>query len=312
MERMGLGPDLFYDNDGKKGLNDRLIYARIAGFPPDSPYKFMAGHELSYLATSGVLSMLPGSPEKPAGAILADFAGGGLMCATGILLAVVERTKSGRGQVVDVNLVAGTRYVSSYPLLHHVASTSSILGGPRGTNLYDGGAPFYDIYTCSDGQWISVACLEPEFFAIFIERFNTALQASGVKSEWIPTHKTQSRKKDWPKLRGYLEDGFRRMPRDFWASIFHGSDACAMPVLTPEEASQVGPSGSLCPAPHPHLSRTPPLPQEGVQLGSTLEPGTHTMQVLIEVGLSRDEIEKLTLDGAFGNDSYITISRSKL
>ncbi|KAI6033318.1 CoA-transferase family III [Pisolithus marmoratus] len=314
MERMGLGPQYFHDSEGSTGINDRLVYARVAGFPPDGPHKSMAGHEINYLALSGVLSILPGTREKPTFPLnlLADFSGGGLMCATGILLALVERCKSGRGQVVDVNMVSGTRYVSSFPLLH-ATNTSPLLGGPRGTNLLDGGAPFYDVYTCSDGKWMSVGCLEPQFFVTFIDIFRDALRMNGLKPTWTPTPETPTRKEDWPKLRAYLENGFKIKPRDYWASLFHGSDACVVPVLTPKEAALLDPSKSARPSPHPHLSRTPPLPQPVAQSGMVLEPGLHTREVLVEAGLSGGEIKQLALDGAFGEETkHGTISSCKL
>ncbi|KIM52241.1 hypothetical protein SCLCIDRAFT_573572 [Scleroderma citrinum Foug A] len=315
MEKMGLGPEVFHENEGSRGLNDRLVYARVAGFPPDGPHKSMAGHEINYLALSGVLSMLPGSPEKPSFPLnlLADFAGGGLLCATGILLALVERGKSGRGQVVDVNMVSGTRYVASFPLLHVMSTSSSLLAGPRGTNPLDGGAPFYDVYTCSDGKWMSVGCLEPQFFATFLDRFNMVLQENEVRLEWVPTHNVQTCKEDWPKLRSYFEDGFKTQPRDYWATLFHGSDACAVPVLFPEEAAQLDPEGSTRPAPHPHLSRTPALPQGGSNPRTLLQPGTHTEEVLLETGLSGEDIKQLASDGAFGEQTgRKTISKYKL
>lgn len=274
----------------------------------------MAGHEINYLALSGVLSILPGPRDKPTFPLnlLADFAGGGLMCATGILLALVERCKSGRGQVVDVNMVSGTRYVSSFPLLH-ATSTSHLLGGPRGSNLLDGGAPFYDVYTCSDGKWMSVGCLEPQFFITFIDIFKNALRMDGLKLSWIPTPEARIRKEDWPKLRTFLENGFKTKPRDYWASLFHGSDACVVPVLTPEEAALLDPSRSVRPSPHPYLSRTPPLPQTVARSSMVLEPGLHTWEVLGEFGLSRGEISQLASDGAFGEESkHETVSSCKL
>ncbi|KAG6331500.1 hypothetical protein ID866_7587 [Astraeus odoratus] len=313
MEKMGLGPEVFHDSHEKKGLNDRLVYARVAGAVEES-HDIGEGHEINYLALSGVLSILPGSPEKPAFPLnlLADFAGGGLLCATGILLALVEREKSGRGQVVDGNMVSGTRYISSFPLLH-ATNTSPLLGGPRGTNLLDGGAPFYDVYTCSDGKWMSVGCLEPQFFVTFINKFKSALQNERVKLQWTPTSDMQFCREEWPKLRGYLEEGFKTKPRDYWANVFHGSDACAVPVLTPEEAGHLDPSGSLRPAPHPRLSRTPPLPQDLAKSNITLEPGTHTEAVLVEIGLSAGDIKQLGSQGAFGiRTDCEDISKSRL
>lgn len=184
--------------------------------------------------------MLPGTNEKPIFPLnlLGDFAGGGLLCALGILLALIERGKSGRGQVVNADMVSrrhtlplhsfivspqvsGTRYVSSFPLLN-THSTSPYFSGPRGSNTLDGGAPFYGVYTCADGKWMSLGCIEPQFFATFIDRFNAALQINGRKTEWTPTRAKPLTKDDWPRLRKYIEEGFKALPRDYWADVFYG------------------------------------------------------------------------------------------
>ncbi|KAF8548145.1 CoA-transferase family III [Imleria badia] len=307
LERLGLGPEVFHHDEGKKGLNDKLIYARIAGFPREGPYASMAGHDINYIALSGILSMLPGTSEKPSFPLnlLGDFAGGGLLCATGILLALIERGKSGRGQVVNADVVSGTRYVSSFPLLN-THNGSPYFSEPRGCNGLDGGAPFYDVYTCADGKWMSLGCLEPQFFATFIDRFNAALQINGRKTQWTPTRAKQFTKDDWPKLRKYIEDGFKTLPRDYWADVFHDSDACAVPVLTPAEAASIDPTGSPRPAPHPRLSRTPASassPHVGSSATAILEPGTHNEAVLIELGLSAEERGTLVQAGALGEEA---------
>ena len=187
--------------------------------------------------------MLPGSPEKPSFPlnILADFAGGGMMCVLGILLALFERaTKSGKGQVVDVDMVWGTtsftsslaltpsqqvsraRYVSLFPLVHaSQGSGSQMFSRPRGQNLLDGGAPFYDVYTCSDGLWMSVGCIEPQFFRTFINRFTEGL-GPDFSLEWQPSPETQMNRGEWPKLRKFLTDGFRSKTRDYWTHVFQG------------------------------------------------------------------------------------------
>lgn len=298
LEKLGLGPEVFQTSAKREGLNDKLIYARLAGFPRNGTHSTMAGHDINYIALSGILSMLPGTIDKPTFPLnlIADFAGGGLLCANGILLAMIERGRSGRGQVVNVDMVSGSRYVSSFPLL---SAGSGAWGGPRGTNLLDGGAPFYDVYTCSDGKWMSVGCLEPQFFAQFIGKFNEVMKSSGQQGSWSPSRSTQSTKEDWPKLRKYLEDGFRSQPRDFWAEVFHGTDACAVPVLSPTEAAQL--HGSLYPMPHPALSRTSPSPlQDEIK---TLNPGKHTADILRELGLSEEDMRQLVTEGALGKEA---------
>lgn len=258
----------------------------------------MAGHDINYIALSGILSMLPGTTEKPTFPLnlIADFAGGGLLCANGILLAMIERGRSGRGQVVNVDMVSGSRYISSFPLL---SAGSGAWGEQRGTNLLDGGAPFYDVYTCSDGKWMSVGCLEPQFFAQFIGKFNEIMKSDGKQRSWLPSQSTQSTKEDWPKLRKYFEDGFRTQPRDFWTEIFHGTDACAVPVLSPTEAAQF--HGSLHPIPHPELSRTSSSSlQDEIKI---LDPGKHTADILRELGLSEEDTRQLVTEGALGKEA---------
>jgi len=308
LEKLGLGPEIFHSSDKREGLNDKLIYARLAGFPRNGTHSTMAGHDINYIALSGILSMLPGTMDKPTFPLnlIADFAGGGLLCANGILLAIIERGRSGRGQVVNVDMVSGSRYVSSFPLL---SAGSGVWGGPRGTHLLDGGAPFYDVYTCSDGKWMSVGCLESQFFAQFIGRFNEVMKSSGKQGSWSPSQATQSTIEDWPKLRKYLEDGFRTQPRDFWTDVFHGTDACAVPVLSPAEAAQL--YGSLYPIPHPEFSRTSPPPlQDGI---TTLDPGKHSADILRELGLSEEYIRQLITEGALGKEvRELERSKSKL
>lgn len=298
LEKLGLGPEVFHTSDKREGLNDKLIYARLTGFPRNGAHSTMAGHDINYIALSGILSMLPGTTEKPTFPLnlIADFAGGGLLCANGILLAMIERGRSGRGQVVNVDMVSGSRYISSFPLL---SAGSGAWGEQRGTNLLDGGAPFYDVYTCSDGKWMSVGCLEPQFFAQFIGKFNEIMKSDGKQRSWLPSQSTQSTKEDWPKLRKYFEDGFRTQPRDFWTEIFHGTDACAVPVLSPTEAAQF--HGSLHPIPHPELSRTSSSSlQDEIKI---LDPGKHTADILRELGLSEEDTRQLVTEGALGKEA---------
>ncbi|EPQ54016.1 CoA-transferase family III [Gloeophyllum trabeum ATCC 11539] len=288
LEKLGLGPDVFL---GEGGLNGRLVYARVAGFPRKGAYSSMAGHDINYIALSGVLSMLPGKgrPNFPLN-LLADFAGGGLLCALGILLALLERAASGRGQVVALDMVSGTRYVSSFAL----APGSPYFPSPRGENLLDGGAPFYAVYTCADGRWVAVGCLEPHFYTTFLEKFGRAL-GMGEEEGWHPNPEDQMVRSEWPRLREYLAKGFLTRPRDYWAGLFHGSDACVTPVLAPAEVSL------RAPLPHPDLSRTPARAgREGEGEAQVLDPGRDTEEVLREAGFSADEQATLVRDGALG------------
>ncbi|KAF5375593.1 hypothetical protein D9757_008505 [Collybiopsis confluens] len=301
MERLGLGPEVFLGKTGKPGLNQKLIYARIAGFPRIGPYKDMAGHDINYIALSGALAMLPGPNERPGFPLnlLADFAGGGLICALGILLALFERQSTGSGQVVDIDMVSGARYVSSFPLMHRLYQSTSLFSGKPGTNLLDGGAPFYNVYTCKDGGFMSLGCLEPQFFKTFIEHFVEALpNDSKQRFGWTPDPSVQFDRDQWPKLKQYLEFGFKTRTRNEWEATFMGTDACAIPVLTPEEAKHLEPSGQLYPSPHPKIasqSQQSPSPQSNELLLLT---GKHNEEILRELGLTNDECLKLIRDGA--------------
>ncbi|KAF7327904.1 Acyl-CoA dehydrogenase [Mycena kentingensis (nom. inval.)] len=297
MERLGLGPEVFL---GEKGVNKRLVYARMVGFPREGPHKDMAGHDINYLALSGVLSLLPGK-DKPAPPIniLADFAGGGLSCALGILLALIERGRTGQGQVVDANMVSGARYVSSFPLLSLLVPNSGMTIGGRGERLLDGGAPFYDVYTCKDGRWMSVGCLEPQFYKTFIQTFAKAVPPNFSLNGWKPTAEEQFNRDEWPRLKEYLTTGFALYPRDYWAKVFHATDACAVPVLSTEEATELDASSSPFPVPHPRTksggtwSNPPP---ESLYL----EPGLHTKDILSSIGVGDEQISQMEAEGAVG------------
>ena len=193
--------------------------------------------------------MLPGTDEKPAFPtnLLADFAGGGLMCVLGILLALIERGKSGRGQVVNVDMVcyhvqedhgmlihglqvSGTRYLSSHPLLLALLR-QPIYSKPRGQNTLDGGAPFYSIYTCKDSGLMSLGCLEPQFFQAFIDGFLKALpNGFALADGWQPTIRNQHDRGEWPRLREFIELGFKTNTRQYWTDAFHGRFSFA-PIL---------------------------------------------------------------------------------
>ncbi|KAF5327846.1 hypothetical protein D9619_004961 [Psilocybe cf. subviscida] len=295
LERLGLGPELFFgDGKGKKGLNEKLIYARIVGFPRTGPHKDMAGHDINYIALSGAMAMLPGEgkPTFPLN-LLADFGGGGVICALGILLALVERGRTGKGQVVNADMVSGTRYIASFPLIQSFIG-SGPLAGERGTNLLDGGAPFYNTYTCKDGGWMTVGCLEPQFFAVFIDKFVQALRAESFDPlrGWHPDASAQFDSDMWPQMNEYLTKGFLTHPRDFWAQLFHGTDACAVPVLTPQEAAKL--AAASIPTPHPEISAQRSVPPDVFESKKViLTPGKHTQEVLKGYGLSEERVRAL-------------------
>ncbi|KIH86940.1 alpha-methylacyl-CoA racemase [Sporothrix brasiliensis 5110] len=215
LERLGLGPEVLH------AANPRLIYARLSGFRRDGKYKDMAGHDINYLAVSGVLSVLGRSGEKPTPPwnILADFAGGGLMLAVGVLLALAARQQTGQGQVVEANMVDGASYLASFP---RFALKTPLGDHPRGQNLLDTGCPYYDTYETSDGGFMAIGPIEPQFFQVLVDK----LGLGGQQWETRRYDRTQ-----WPALRAALTTAFRSRSRAAWEAVFDGTDACCTPVL---------------------------------------------------------------------------------
>ncbi|CZR48966.1 putative alpha-methylacyl-coa racemase [Fusarium proliferatum ET1] len=219
LEKLGLGPAEL------ASLNPRLILARMTGFRRDGKYRNMAGHDINYVAVSGVLSMLgpsDGVPSPPMN-LLGDFAGGGLVCFLGIVLALLERTTSGRGQVVEANMVDGSAFIATSPRLN---MKTSLWNRDRGTNLLDGGCPYYAVYETKDSRYMAVGALEPQFFAILVQK----LKPYGLQHP--PDREDRS---SWPELRNQLAKIFRSQSRAHWESIFDETDACVTPVLTQQE-----------------------------------------------------------------------------
>lgn len=276
MERLGLGPDVFLSSNG--GLNANLVYARITGFQRQGPYAAMAGHDINYLALSGVLSLLgtrqyrpqtsgdktfwraDTPPPSPPNFLMGDFAGGAMMCILGILMALVVRAKkeSGGGQVVEADMVSGVRYLSTFLLQtsHRVGDIpenggaifgdpSEPLGHTRGTGLLEGEAPWYAVYKAQDG-FMSVGALEPKFYATMMTLMKEAEPALTNKHAGPALSPTNQRDRShWPELRSYLAEAFARRTRAGWSQVFLGSDACVVPVLTRDEANGVSPFPSL-------------------------------------------------------------------
>ena len=196
MERLGLGPDsLTQENPG-------LIYARLTGFGQTGPYKDMAGHDINYLAMSGVLSSIGRKHEPPLAPVnlLADFAGGSFTCALGILAALLERGRSGRGQVVDSCMVEGAAYVGSWLF---ASREMFVWGQPRGHNLLDSGAHFYETYRTSDGKYLAVGALEPQFYNVLLDKL-------GLTDEELPQFE------DFDEMKLKLGEIFRSRTQAQW------------------------------------------------------------------------------------------------
>ena len=211
-------------------LNPRLVVARMTGFRRDGKYKDMAGHDINYIAVSGVLSMLGRQGEKPyaPGNLIGDFGGGGAVCVLGILLALLQRERTGLGQVVEANMVDGSAFLASMP---RFAMERPVWDGERGTNTLDGGAPYYDTYETKDGKHMAVGALEPQFFAAL-------LKGLGVKESEIGGNRLD--KATWKRQREIYAARFKTKTRDEWEGVFDGTDACCTPVLTQQELRQRG------------------------------------------------------------------------
>jgi alpha-methylacyl-CoA racemase len=282
MERLGLGPDV------ASARNPRLVFARLTGFGQDGPYAPMAGHDINYIAISGALSLLGRKGEKPHAPVnlLGDFAGGGMLCALGICLALLERAHSGTGQVVDAAMVDGAAYIATFV---YKFRNAGMWRDERGTNMLDGAAPYYDTYRTKDGQFMSVGAIEPQFYAAL-------LKGLGIDAATMPDQMDQSA---WPATAARFTEIFATKTRAEWCAVFDGTDACVAPVLNLGEAHEhphnaarglliPDAQGKLEPAPAPRLSRTPgdgsrPLPQVG----------QHTKEVLAEFGFAAGEIDRL-------------------
>jgi len=285
VERLGIGPEVCRER------NPRLVYGRMTGWGQTGPMAGEPGHDLNYLALAGVLHHLgaAGGPPHPPINLLADFGGGGMLLACGVLAALVERATSGEGQIVDAAMVDGAA------LLMSVFWGLDAMGawGERGTNVLDGGAPFYNVYETADGGFVSIASFEPKFYAellavLALDDLDPAAQMD------------QSR---WPELTERFRAIFATRSRDEWVETFAGHEICFAPVLSMREArahphnvargmiSDV--DGAPHPSPAPRFDRTPSaIAREPVG------PGADTDTALAEWGFGADEIATLRGSGA--------------
>ena len=262
MERLGLGPEVVLER------NPRLVFARITGWGQTGPLARTAGHDINYIALTGGLDAIgrAGGPPVPPVNFLGDYAGGTMFAVTGVLAALFEAGRSGRGQVVDAAMIDGVGALLA-PLMGMVAAGA--WSSERGTNLLDTGAPFYDVYPTSDGRFVAVGALEGEFFAALIRGLGLPADLAASRSD----------RRTWPDLRRQIGTAIAGKTRDEWVGIFGGSDACVAPVLTIAEAAQdehqrsrggfVEVEGRLQPAPAPRFSATPPRPPAAPPVATT-------------------------------------------
>ncbi|OBG63777.1 MULTISPECIES: CaiB/BaiF CoA-transferase family protein [unclassified Mycobacterium] len=254
-ERLGLGPEQCAE------VNERLIYARMTGWGQSGPRSQQAGHDINYISLNGILHAIGRADERPVPPLnlVGDFGGGSMFLLVGILSALWERQKSGKGQVVDAAMVDG-----SSMLIQMMWSMRSLgmWSDVRGTNMLDGGAPYYDTYECADGRYVAVGAIEPQFYAAM-------LAGLGLDAANLPAQNDVSR---WPELRAALTAAFAGHDRDHWAKVFADSDACVTPVLAfgevhtephiTERNTFYEVDGSPQPLPAPRFSRsTPDVPR---------------------------------------------------
>ncbi|MEZ5498619.1 MAG: CaiB/BaiF CoA-transferase family protein [Steroidobacteraceae bacterium] len=295
-ERLGVGPDECC------GRNPRLIYARITGWGQSGPLAKTAGHDINYIALSGLLHQIGTSSGKPVAPlnVVGDYGGGGLMAAFGILAALYERERSGRGQVVDTAMIdSSVSFLAAMMGLHQQGLWRDATGG----NFLSGAAHFYDTYRTRDGKWLAVGAIEPQFHAVVVRKLNLdpVEFAGGVGFMGAPYDELVD--DVWPALKVKLAEAIGRYTRDELEQLFAGTDACVTPVLSMEEAARhphniarsvfVEVGGAMQNAPVPRFSRSKPdeprVPRR---------PGADGTAILEELGYSAQDIAALTRSGA--------------
>lgn len=290
MERLGLGPAACLER------NRQLVYGRLTGWGQEGPYAHASGHDINFIALSGLLGHVGRRGERPVPPlnVVGDFAGGGMLLALGIVAAVLEASRSGEGQVVDAAMVDGSAYLMTmmYELLGRGGWVEE-----REANPNDGGAHFYDVYETADGEYVSVAAMEPKFYAELLQRL-------GMSDEDLPDQWDRS---GWPALKERFADVFRQRTREEWCALLEGTDTCFAPVLTMSEAIThphnvhremfVEVDGVMCPAPAPRFSRTP------ASLKRTPESAEDDRDPLLDWGMSQGRLEELRRAGVLAGPS---------
>ncbi len=281
MEAIGLGPKEAHET------NPGLVYARLTGWGQSGPYSGMAGHDINYIAVSGALSLFRRKGERPLPPcnLLGDFAGGGLLCSLGIVLAILEKNRSGKGQVIDSAMVEGAANLSTF---FYGLTANGLMSLDIGTNMLDSGAPYYQVYETADGKYMSVGAIETRFY-------ENLLQGLGLESTCLPE---KNDKKKWPEVKELFSRVFKTKTRRQWEGIFIGKDACVAPVLELSEVNDdkhnrerntfVDVDGSVQPSPAPRLSRTPAVASD-----TNLPRGAHTEEILLELGYKDEELKEL-------------------
>jgi alpha-methylacyl-CoA racemase len=274
MERLGVGPDVAL------ARNPRLVYGRMTGWGQTGPLAHAAGHDINYISLSGALHAMgrKGAPPAPPLNLVGDYGGGALYLALGICAALLEAQRSGKGQVVDAAITDGT---ASLMGVMYGLRASGIWSDERDANLLDGGAHFYDVYETADHKFVSIGSLEPQFYALLLEKL-------GLKDD--PAFAAHMVKPEWAALSEKVAAAIKTKTRDQWTALMEGTDVCFAPVLDMAEAPShphnvarqtfVEVGGVTQPAPAPRFSRTP-----GAIQGPAANPGADTDSVLAEWGI---------------------------
>ena len=289
MERLGLGPDICLEK------NPALVYGRMTGWGQEGPMAQAAGHDLNYVALAGALHPIGRAGEKPAIPLnlVGDFGGGGLMLAYGMVCALLEAKTSGKGQVVDAAMIDGAATLMASTF---AASQVGFWREERGTNLLDGGAHFYEVYETSDGKYISLGAIEPQFYAALLETLGE--EATYFQNQWDMDN--------WPAMQEQMSEIIKGKTRDQWDAVFAGVDVCYAPVLAMSEVRHhphhqargtfIDDGEYWQPAPAPRFSRT-----KAELRGPSARLGQHTQDILREFGFSDQDIaEKLASKAVVG------------
>lgn len=286
MERLGVGPDVALKR------NPRLVYGRMTGWGQTGPWSQMAGHDIDYIALTGALHTMGRKDEPPAPPLnlVGDFGGGALYLAFGLLAGIIEAKSSGKGQVVDCAMIDGA---ASLMTMFYNMRAVGMWSADRDSNLLDGGAHFYDTYTCADGKWLAVGSIEPQFHAELVKGLGLPADTFGMYMD----------RAKWPEFSQRIADVVKTKTRDEWMKVFDGTDACVAPVLSMDEAPKhphnadrktfVDAFGVIQPNAAPRFSRT-----AGAVNGAPAIAGKHSNDVLESWGIAADRREAFLKTGA--------------